>query len=368
MPAFPVRTGPDPAQLSPARFPHRGAAPYRPGAGVDGACSRWVAYGDAVPAARPARRLAAGAALPWAVLAALRLGSAERGWPLVPAMAFAPQAALTAVLPLAVAAAAGSRRGAVASAVAGTALAAPVIAVRRPPRPAPGAVDGERLRIATVSLRLGRVRPEPVLELVRRYDVDVLSVQELTPRAEKRLLAAGLADLLPHGHVIPARRGSVPSASGAVWSRRPFAEVGVAPGTFEQPAVRLVRPGGPDVEIVAVHTMPPAPSPARVRYWRGDLAALPFPEAGVLRVLAGDFNATLDHAALRAVLRRGYVDAARATGRAGAWTWRPLRAPLPRLTLDHVLVDPRIGITALAIAPVRGSDHRALVADLVLPR
>jgi endonuclease/exonuclease/phosphatase family metal-dependent hydrolase len=37
------------------------------------------------------------------------------------------------------------------------------------------------------------------------------------------------------------------------------------------------------------------------------------------------------------------------------------------LTLDHVLVDPRIGVTALAVAAVRGSDHRALVADLVLP-
>jgi hypothetical protein len=32
-----------------------------------------------------------------------------------------------------------------------------------------------------------------------------------------------------------------------------------------------------------------------------------------------------------------------------------------------VLVDPRIGVAALAIVPVRGSDHRALVADLDLP-
>jgi endonuclease/exonuclease/phosphatase family metal-dependent hydrolase len=254
----------------------------------------------------------------------------------------------------------------VAAVAAGAAVAGPVLAVRRPvPTPVP---DGERLRLATVSLRLGRVRPEPVLDLVRRYDVDVLAVQELTPRAEKRMLAAGLGDLLPHGHVIPARVGSMPSASGAVWSRLPFANTDVVPGSFEQPAVRLPRGSGPDVEIVAVHTMPPAVSPAQVRSWSADLAALPAPDEGVLRVLAGDFNATLDHAALRAVLAGGYVDAARATGRAGAWTWRPLRAPLPRLTLDHVLVDRRIEVAALAVARVRGSDHRALVADLVLPR
>jgi endonuclease/exonuclease/phosphatase family metal-dependent hydrolase len=147
-----------------------------------------------------------------------------------------------------------------------------------------------------------------------------------------------------------------------------MAAAGAARGHFEQPAVRLIRPDGPDVEVVAVHTAPPVPSAARVRAWSADLAALPPPEAGLLRVLAGDFNATLDHAALRSVLARGYVDAARAAGRAGAWTWRPLRAPLPRLALDHVLVDPRIGVAAVAIAAVRGSDHRALVADLVLPR
>jgi endonuclease/exonuclease/phosphatase family metal-dependent hydrolase len=39
----------------------------------------------------------------------------------------------------------------------------------------------------------------------------------------------------------------------------------------------------------------------------------------------------------------------------------------PRLALDHVLVDPRISVAAVEFASVRGSDHRALVADLVLP-
>jgi endonuclease/exonuclease/phosphatase (EEP) superfamily protein YafD len=88
----------------------------------------------------------------------------------------------------------------------------------------------------------------------------------------------------------------------------------------------------------------------------------------VLRVLAGDFNATLDHAALRSVLRRGYTDAAAAAGRALSWTWRPLRLRFPRLTLDHVLVDPRVTVAGVEVVAVRGSDHRAVVAELVLPR
>jgi endonuclease/exonuclease/phosphatase (EEP) superfamily protein YafD len=299
--------------------------------------------------------------------AGLRLTGTERGFPLVPALSFVPQAAATAVLPLAAAVRARSRTGLLLSGAAGAALAGAVLsrAGGRPPAP-PG--DGDRLRVATVSLRRGLVRARPVLDLVRRHDVDVLAVAELTPSAERALRAAGLDELLPHAHVIPAPSGSTPSASGAVWSRRPFGSLGRTPGGFEQPWVRLVSDGGPDVELTAIHTPPPSTSPSAVRAWAADLAALPDPERGVLRVLAGDFNATLDHAALRAVLRRGYADAARRAGRALAWTWRPLRLPFPRLGLDHVLVDPRIAVGAVELVRVRGSDHRAVVAELVLPR
>jgi len=159
----------------------------------------------------------------------------------------------------------------------------------------------------------------------------------------------------------------VASASGAVWTRLTVTDRGAEPGTFEQPTVRLAVDGAPDVALTAVHSAPPATSPSAVRAWTEDLAALPDPDPGVLRVLAGDFNATLDHADLRAVIDRGYVDAARAVGGALAWTWRPLRLRFPRLVLDHVLVDPRISVAAVQLAPVAGSDHRAVVADLVLP-
>jgi hypothetical protein len=67
------------------------------------------------------------------------------------------------------------------------------------------------------------------------------------------------------------------------------------------------------------------------------------------------------------VLDSGYVDAALALGRGLRATWTPLRSPQPRLTLDHVLVDPAVGVATLDQARVPGSDHRAIVAELVLP-
>jgi endonuclease/exonuclease/phosphatase family metal-dependent hydrolase len=311
-------------------------------------------------------RLAATAAtLPWVAWALLRATGSERGFPLVPAMSFTPYAAATAVLPLAAAVRARSRPAGLLAAASGAVLAGSVLGRRGAPSPAP---EGPRLRIATVSLRRGLVAAAPVLELVRRLDVDVLSVQELTPRSEEDLRAAGIEKLLPWSHVLPARPGSVPSASGAVWTRLPAVPDGAVPGAFEQPTTRIEVPGAPAVELTAVHTWPPATSPRSVRTWESDLAALPAPDREVLRVLAGDFNATLDHAALRAVLGRGWADAAQRAGRGLSWTWRPLRLPWPRLVLDHVLVDPRISVAGVLLPHVAGSDHRALVVDLVLPR
>jgi endonuclease/exonuclease/phosphatase (EEP) superfamily protein YafD len=114
--------------------------------------------------------------------------------------------------------------------------------------------------------------------------------------------------------------------------------------------------------------MPPTTSPRSVARWAADLAELPGPQHGVLRVLAGDFNATLDHGALRRVLALGYRDAARTVGLGLRATWTPLRSPHPRLTLDHVLVDPQVGVASVTLVPVAGSDHRAVVAELVLPQ
>lgn len=311
------------------------------------------------------RRVGAPAlALPWVTWAVLRATGAERGFPLVPAMSFTPCAAATSVLPVAAAVGARSRTAGVLAAGAAAVLGGAVLGRRGARSPVP---EGSRVRVATVSLRKGLVRPGPVVDLVRRLGVDVLSVQELTPRAERDLRSAGIGGLLPWSHVIAARPGSVPAASGAVWTRLPAEATGAVPGAFEQPTARIEAPGARAVELTAVHSWPPATSPRSVRIWARDLAALPAPEPEVLRVLAGDFNATLDHAALRAVLRRGWTDAAQRAGRGLAWTWRPLRLPGPRLALDHVLVDPRIGVGGVQLVHLAGSDHRALVVDLVLP-
>ena len=318
---------------------------------------------DDVTADRP-HRTALALAAPWAAWAALRVTGTERGFPLVPGMAFTRYAAATSVLPLAAALRARSGPATALAVASAGALAAAVVAPWRTGAHAAG--DGPALRVVSLNMLHGRADAAAVVDLARRSGADVLALMEVTPEAVSALQDAGVTELLPHGHVVPAGPGRPPGGGGALWTRLEVRERTVVPGRFGQPAARLAVPGAPDVEVTAVHTHPPTASPAQVRRWEEDLRLLPDPEPGVLRVLAGDYNATPDHAAFRRLLRRGWVDAAQATGRPRP-TWAPVRLGRPRLVLDHVLVDPRVAVGSLTVVHVPGSDHRALVAELRLP-
>jgi endonuclease/exonuclease/phosphatase (EEP) superfamily protein YafD len=89
---------------------------------------------------------------------------------------------------------------------------------------------------------------------------------------------------------------------------------------------------------------------------------------GPLRILAGDFNATLDHADLRRVLAGGYEDAASVVGAGLHATWPEGRLVPPTVAIDHVLADERAGVRAVSVHTLPGTDHRAVFAELVLPR
>ena len=101
--------------------------------------------------------------------------------------------------------------------------------------------------------------------------------------------------------------------------------------------------------------------------WKADLRALPPATDETVKILAGDFNATLDHAELRRVIGRGYEDAADTVGAGLHATWPANRRIPPPVTIDHVLVDERAGVRSLRVIPLAGSDHRAVLAEIALP-
>jgi endonuclease/exonuclease/phosphatase (EEP) superfamily protein YafD len=297
----------------------------------------------------------------WVVL---RLFGLERGFPLVPLVAFTPFAAAGAVAVAVVVALMRQRGAAVVATVLAVALVG-MVAPRALGGPSePEGAPGPSLRVLSVNMNLGTGSPEQLVALARRTRADVLSVQELTPRLARELETAGIGELMPEQVLEPG----VGAAGIGLYSRVPL---GLRPagGERRNPLVvaRVGVEGAPAVEVAAVH--PPPPTRIRISAWRRDLRALPpaTPD-GPLRILAGDFNATLDHAELRRLLDTGYEDAAAEVGAGLKGTWPHGRRFPPPVAIDHVLADARCGVRAFSVHAVAGADHRAVLAELVLPR
>jgi endonuclease/exonuclease/phosphatase family metal-dependent hydrolase len=250
------------------------------------------------------------------------------------------------------------------------ALAAAALAVCVLPRAVPdhdrGPSAGVPLTVMTANLLFGTADPAAVVELVRDHDVAVLAVQELTPAAREALRAAGLDTLLPY---LSAADEAGASGSG-LYARFPITAASSRRngGGFRQAYATVQPPGAGPLLVESAH--PRAPSEVSLaKIWRDDLAAEPRPDPdGAPRILLGDFNATLDHAPLRALIAHGYRDAADADGSGLVGTWGPYDGdPIPPVTIDHVLADDRIGVRDVRVYALRDSDHRSLIASLTVP-
>jgi endonuclease/exonuclease/phosphatase (EEP) superfamily protein YafD len=80
--------------------------------------------------------------------------------------------------------------------------------------------------------------------------------------------------------------------------------------------------------------------------------------------VAGDFNATTDHAQFRALLDPGYRDAADEAGAGYLPTYPNDRWYGPVIGIDHVLIRGGLSATSAATLDLPGSDHRALLVGL----
>ncbi len=294
----------------------------------------------------------------------VRLFGLESGYPLTPLLAYTPYVAITALVVAVVALVLRVR----AAALLAAAVCAVLVALVAPralggPTGAEGG-GGVALRVMTFNLKRGTADPAALVAAVARERADVLSLQEVDAAAVARLEAAGLHGTLP-SRAIALGEGT---HGTALYARAPLRELDRLPGSHNEQARALVAvPGARAVELMAVHALAPAGA-EREKGWRADMRALPAatPRAG-MRILAGDFNATLDHAELRRLIGTGYVDAADAVGSGLRPTW-PVGRLLPPVTIDHVLADRRAGVRRVAVRTLPGSDHRALIAELLIPR
>ena len=224
---------------------------------------------------------------------------------------------------------------------------------------------GQQVRLMTANLLTGIADAGAIVREVKARKVDILAMQELTPDMVRDLERAGLNQVLPNRVFLDEPGGS----GSGIASKYPLSQRNLTPpGTLQQ-AGALVDLPGKDIEVVSVHPLPPVVTEGP-EAWQRELAGLPAPDStGALRVLAGDFNATLDHVGITRLLNKGYVDAADQVGKGLIHTW-PSNSGFwpPPVTIDHVLVDTRCPVDELDVFDVPGSDHRAVVTQFVVPR
>ncbi|MFJ4336861.1 endonuclease/exonuclease/phosphatase family protein [Streptomyces sp. NPDC088915] len=341
--------------------PVRAAAPAP--VPVPGRTPAPVAADTAPPPRRPRQRVATWAAglllLVPAAVTACRLLDADGVTPVPQLLSFLPWLTVPAGLGLLLAAAA-RRRGLALTAV--TVLAA--TAWSSLPYTTWTVVGHgyplTRVRVLAANVEFGRAT-DALIAAVRRERPGLVYVSECD-RACGRALTTALAAELPHHASVEADG----SAGSVVLSAHPLRDRRAIPATMGMPGA-TAEIAGRSVRVQLAHPMPPVPG--RVGLWKrelgriGDFAAR---RAGPALV-AGDFNASQDHAAFRAILKEGRLrDAAWAAGKSRAATW-PAEGPLPPyVQIDHVLVSDEFSVEEVRFLDLAGTDHRAVLADLDL--
>ncbi|MFF2775081.1 endonuclease/exonuclease/phosphatase family protein [Streptomyces sp. NPDC058052] len=219
-----------------------------------------------------------------------------------------------------------------------------------------------RIRVVAANVEFGQATGS-LVDLARRERPQLLYVSECDP-ACGRALSAALSRQLPHRAAVDAEG----SAGSVLLSAYPLRDRSVVPGVMGMPGATATVAGRP-VRLQLAHPMPPVPG--QTGLWKTELGrlrdAVSARKPGETLILAGDFNASQDHAAFRSVAAAGpLLDAARATGASRTPTW-PAEGPLPPyVQIDHVLTTPDVTAVATRFPRLPGSDHRAVVADLDL--
>ncbi|MEV4039648.1 endonuclease/exonuclease/phosphatase family protein [Streptomyces umbrinus] len=225
------------------------------------------------------------------------------------------------------------------------------------------------LRVLTSNVEFGQATDE-LIDAIREQRPDLVFVQECEYGCEERLQQAFGKDKNSKGDkgAYPYRQAveGAGSDGSVILSRHPLKPAAGIPATMGMPgATADVK--GHEIRLQLAHPMPPLPT--QLSTWRGELSDLrDYAATNRTRptVLAGDFNASQDHAAFRRILDAGFADAARLTGDARTPSWPARTAPPLGAQIDHVLVSRDFSANRARFLDLGNTDHRTLVVDLTL--
>lgn len=211
-----------------------------------------------------------------------------------------------------------------------------------------------------------------IAQLALETEADVVALAETT-RATGEEIAALMADgghpmqVLTVAYDEIAKARSTTLLISNALGDYDFDETAVT--TAVLPSVVATPADGSGPTIVALHLL--APLPPMMLDWESDLAWAAAACSGDNVILAGDFNATLDHfgglgASPGAALGNCW-DAGVASDNAAVGTWPTALPALLGAPIDHVMATPNwrvSGMRVIASHDGYGSDHRPVLVQL----
>jgi len=292
--------------------------------------------------------------------------------PFVQSIAFRPQLA-AGLVALAVLAALGGRAlrpTAVALGLVGV-LGLAMVLPRAVGSSETGATGGPELTVLTASAYLSRADPEALAQLVRSRNPDVVVLPEargdLRERLQEAIVDESGGESGTSGYRVFAADARSDDSPMTVFVRRELGRPTVTPNRdteFPSLVVDLADVDGRPVRVVATH--PQSPKPGDTNAWRRDVAALSRWCTGERpTIVAGDLNATLDHAELREAIA-GCTDAAEEVGEGLVGTWPSSVPRVLGVQIDHVLLSGGPRAREVEVVDVEGSDHRGVLARVGL--
>ena len=217
----------------------------------------------------------------------------------------------------------------------------------------------QTLKLISVNVLSSNKEYGPTLEFLRQESPDVIVILELNAAWAKAL--DSISHLYPHRKVVPR----IDNFGMGIYSRLPTHGFEVKEvDDFEIPTISstLRTPFG-DVDLVAVHPLPPLEKGFFEHRNRVLLDAAASVQDSRSAIVVGDFNMTPWSPWFDKVKATGgLVDASAKRSLMPTWyagpTW------MGGLKIDHVLTSPELNCVRFDVAPYLGSDHRAVIVEL----
>ncbi len=233
----------------------------------------------------------------------------------------------------------------------------------------------DSIRVMTWNTAGAATAPETVAQIAVAMDADIVTLPETTIETGEKV-ALAMRDL---GHPMWAHYTDYPSTQWDAGSTTLLispelgdyavieSSLDGSSNTSTVPSAVAMPTSGDGPIVVAAHAV--APRQSYMQYWRSDLQWLADQCVDDNVIMAGDFNATIDHMRNLGVdggtLGRCH-DGAAETGNGGVGTWTAEIPALVGAPIDHVMASSHwkpTGSLVLKSMDGSGSDHRPLIVQ-----